>query len=46
MAKAAKKQATKMPNKYDITFKTDLTADELFKLAINTSIKKDKSKRK
>jgi len=46
MAKAVKKKATQKPNKYDIIVKTDLTADELFKLAINTPIKKDKPKKK
>jgi hypothetical protein len=46
MAKAAKKKASKKPNKYDITVKADLTADELFKLAINTPIKSSKQKKK
>lgn len=39
MAKAAKKKASKKPNKYDITVKTDLSLEELFKLAINTPAK-------
>jgi hypothetical protein len=38
--KQLKRKATKNPNKYDITVKTNLTADELFKLAINTPPKK------
>lgn len=50
MAKTAKKTSKKVSqpkaNKYDITVKTQLTADELFKLAINTAIKKDKPKKK
>lgn len=40
MAKAKKKPKKK--GKYDITFKTTLTADELFKKAITTPIKKKK----
>ncbi|MGG9972756.1 hypothetical protein ACQ33O_13270 [Ferruginibacter sp. SUN002] len=41
MAKATKKAPTKkaIPKK-DITIKTNLTADQLFKLAITTPIKK------
>lgn len=38
MAKAAKKKATKK----DIVVKTNLSADQLLKLAINTPIKKKK----
>ncbi|MEP7377026.1 MAG: hypothetical protein ABI675_26740 [Chitinophagaceae bacterium] len=44
MAKA-KKAITPKPKKkgkYDITVKTDLTADQLLKLAINTPIRKRK----
>lgn len=37
MAKATK---PKTKGKYDITVKTDLTPDQLLKLAINTPIKK------
>lgn len=47
MAKA-KKTTPKKPKKkgkYDITVKTDLTADELFKLAINQPIKKISNKK-
>ena len=40
MAKAAKPKKKK--DKYDITVKTDLTADQLLKLALNTPIKKKK----
>ena len=40
MAKAAKPKKKK--SKYDITVKTDLSADQLLKLALNTPIKKDK----
>ncbi len=40
MAKAAKPKKKK--GKYDITVKTDLTADQLLKLALNTQIKKKK----
>lgn len=46
MAKSVKKKATPKPNKYDITVKTDLTADELFKMAITTPIKAKKHKKK
>jgi len=45
MAKAVKKKAIPKPNKYDITVNTSLTADELFKLAINSPIKSKKSKK-
>lgn len=38
MAKAAKPKTKK--GKYDITVKTNLTADELLKAMINTPIKK------
>lgn len=41
MAKASK---SKKKGKYDITFKTSLTADELLKKAINTPIKSSKVK--
>jgi len=37
MAKAAKPKKKAVPN---ITVKTELTADQLLKLALNTSIKK------
>jgi hypothetical protein len=40
MAKA--KKPAKKKGKYDITVKPNMTADELFKLAINTPIKKKK----
>ena len=43
MAKAAKPQKKK--GKYDITVNTDLTADQLLKLALNTPIKKSKAKK-
>ncbi|MEI9909009.1 MAG: hypothetical protein WDO71_04675 [Bacteroidota bacterium] len=39
MAKAAK---PKKKGKYDLTIKSKLNPDELFKLAINTPIKKKK----
>ncbi|MES2430468.1 MAG: hypothetical protein V4556_05985 [Bacteroidota bacterium] len=42
MAKATKKPTKKATPKNDITVKTNLTADQLFKLAINTPIKKKK----
>ena len=42
MAKAAK---PKKKGKYDITFKTSLSPDELLKLAATTPIKKKKSKK-
>ena len=42
MAKAIKKK--KKPN-YNITVKTDLTADQLLTLAINTTIKNSKVKK-
>ncbi len=42
MAKPTKKKATKKPNKYDITLKTNLSFEELMKLAVNTPIKKKK----
>ena len=38
MAKAAKPKKKK--GKYDITVKTNLTVDQLLKLALNTPIKK------
>jgi hypothetical protein len=41
----AKKKAAKKKGKYDITFKTTLTADELFKKAITTPQKGLKSKK-
>lgn len=44
MAKA-KKPTPKKPNKkgkYDITVKTELTADQLLKLSVNTPLKKKK----
>lgn len=41
MAKAVK---PKKKGKYDITVKTNLTADQLLKVALNTSIKKTKNK--
>ncbi|MEP7371937.1 MAG: hypothetical protein ABI675_01030 [Chitinophagaceae bacterium] len=42
MAKAKKTTPPKpkKKGKYDITVKTDPTADQLFKLAVNTPIKK------
>jgi hypothetical protein len=40
MAKATKK--TKKKGKYDITVKSNLSPDQLFQKAINTSIKKKK----
>ena len=40
------KEAKKKKHKYDITVKTNLSADELLKLAINTPIKKSKVKKK
>jgi hypothetical protein len=43
MAKAKK---TKKKSKYDITFKTDLTPDQLFKKAITTPIGKNENKKK
>ncbi len=43
MAKAKK---SKKKSKYDITVKTSLTADELFKIAITTPIKNSKVKKK
>ncbi len=43
MAKAVKKKATKKPNKYDITVKTNLSFDELMKLSVNTPIKKKRN---
>ena len=42
MAKA--KKPAKKKGKYDITVKSTLTADQLFKAAINTPIKKSKKK--
>jgi len=45
MAKATKK-ADKTKGKRDIIVKTTLKADELFKLAIDTQIKKDKPEKK
>ena len=45
MAKATKKKATQKPNKYDITIKANVTADELFKMAINTPIRKQAKKK-
>jgi hypothetical protein len=45
MAKAVKK-SDKPKGAKNITVKTSLTADELFKLAITTPIKKDKPKKK
>ena len=36
----------KKKGKYDITLKSTLTPDELFKLAATTPIKKDKPKKK
>lgn len=44
MAKAKKKNKKK--GKYDITIKTNLTADELFKTAINLQILKQGRKKK
>ena len=46
MAKAKKSTPKKLKKKgkYDITIKTDLSADELFKRAINTPIKNSKTK--
>ena len=44
MAKVIKKRKKK--GKYDITFKTDLTPDELFKIAATTPIKNSKIKKK
>lgn len=41
MAKTSKKKK----GKYDITVKSNMTADELFKKAINTPIKKSKAKK-
>jgi len=41
-----KKPISKKKSKYDITVKTDLTADELLKKAINTPIKKSVIKKK
>lgn len=41
MAKAAKSKKKAAPN---ITVKTNLTADQLLKLALNTPIKKSKNK--
>lgn len=43
MAKAIK---VKKKSKYDITVKTNLTPDELFKKAINTPIKNNRTKKK
>ena len=44
-----KKKQSNLPsikkNKYDITVKTDLSADELLKKAINTPIKNSKVKK-
>ncbi len=40
MAKAVKPKKKK--GKYDITVKTDLTADQLLKLALNTPVKQKK----
>ena len=46
MAKAAKKaKKPKKPN-YNITVKTDLTADQLLTMAINTPIKNSKPREK
>jgi hypothetical protein len=42
MAKAAKPKKKKVPN---ITVKSNLTADELLKLSINTPIKNSKIKK-
>lgn len=36
----------KQKQKYDITVKSSLTADQLLKLALNTPIKKSKTKKK
>ena len=45
MAKAAKKaKKPKKPN-YNITVKTDLTADQLLTMAVNTSIKNSRVKK-
>jgi hypothetical protein len=44
MAKA--KKTAKKKGKYDITVKTNLTPDELFKKAISTPIKNSKTKKK
>lgn len=40
------KSGEKKKSKYDIVFKTDLTADQLLQIAINTSPKKSKIKKK
>ena len=45
MAKAVKKKAIPKPNKYDITVKTDLSFEELMKMAVNTPIKTKKPKK-
>lgn len=47
MAKAKKEtpQQPKKKGKYDITVKPNMTADELFKLAINTPLKNSKAKK-
>ena len=46
----AKNKTPKIPSikksKYDITVKTDITPDELFKLAANTPIKNSKAKKR
>jgi hypothetical protein len=44
--KAIPKTLSLKKEKYDITVKTDLSPDELFKKAINTPIKNSKSKKK
>jgi hypothetical protein len=44
MAKA--KKPVKKKGKYDITVKTNLTPDELFKKAITTTLKKNKPTKK
>ena len=43
--KITPKTPTPKKGKYDIAVKTDLTADELFKLAATTPIKKSKVKK-
>lgn len=40
--KTTPKKAAKKKGKYDITVKTDLSFEELMKLAVNTPIKKKK----
>lgn len=45
MAKATKKKAIPQPNKYDITVKSNLSPDELLRMALNTPKAKQSNKK-